>query len=80
MSLVCIFKKQLSISTSIFAALLLDPDNDFFELRADDLRDERSYRRRIQASAKKLANNIESAIAKQATEMGSLVVHDMGRQ
>lgn len=53
-----------------------DPDNDFFELRADDLRDERSYRRRIQASAKKLANNIESAIAKQATEMGSLVVHD----
>ncbi len=24
----------------------------------------------------KLANNIESAIAKQATEMGSLVVHD----
>ncbi|XPE55023.1 hypothetical protein ACNKHW_01535 [Shigella flexneri] len=29
-----------------------------------------------QASAKKLANNIETAIAKQATEMGSLVVHD----
>lgn len=52
------------------------PDNDFFQLRADDLRDERSYRRRIQASAKKLANNIETAIAKQATEMGSLVVHD----
>lgn len=52
------------------------PDNDFFQLRADDLRDERSYRRRIQASAKKLANNIELAIAKQATEMGSLVVHD----
>ncbi|MBH2720149.1 coat protein [Serratia ureilytica] len=53
-----------------------DPDNDFFQLRADDLRDERSYRRRIQASAKKLANNVETAIAKQATEMGSLVVHD----
>lgn len=53
-----------------------DPDNDFFQLRADDLRDERSYRRRIQASAKKLANNIETAIAKQATDMGSLVVHD----
>ncbi|MGC6230444.1 P22 phage major capsid protein family protein [Hafnia paralvei] len=53
-----------------------DPDNDFFQLRADDMRDERSYRRRIQASAKKLANNIETAIAKQATEMGSLVVHD----
>lgn len=53
-----------------------DPDNDFFKLRADDLRDERSYRRRINASALKLANNIETAIAKQATEMGSLVVHD----
>lgn len=53
-----------------------DPDNDFFQLRADDLRDERSYRRRIAASAKKLANNIETAIAKQATEMGALVVHD----
>lgn len=52
------------------------PDNDFFQLRADDMRDERSYRRRIAASAKKLANNIETAIAKQATEMGSLVVHD----
>lgn len=52
------------------------PDNDFFQLRADELRDERSFRRRIQASAKKLANNIETAIAKQATEMGSLVVHD----
>lgn len=50
------------------------PDNDFFQLRADDLRDERSYRRRINASAKKLANNVEKAIAQQAVDMGSLVV------
>ncbi|MEN4196184.1 P22 phage major capsid protein family protein [Serratia marcescens] len=50
------------------------PDNDFFQLRADDLRDEHSYRRRIQASAKKLANNVEKAIAQQAVDMGSLVV------
>ncbi|EMG3683445.1 coat protein [Serratia marcescens] len=50
------------------------PDNDFFKLRADELRDERSYRRRINASAKKLANNIEKAIAQQAVDMGSLVV------
>lgn len=56
-----------------------DPDNDFFQLRADDLRDERSYRRRINASAKKLANNIESAIAKQAAEMASLVIYDAGQ-
>lgn len=51
-----------------------DPDNDFFQLRADDLRDETSYRRRINASAKKLANNVESKIATTAMEMGSLVV------
>ncbi|CAH0528419.1 hypothetical protein CTH30272_02103 [Allocatenococcus thiocycli] len=51
-----------------------DPDNDFFQLRADDLRDETSYRRRINAAAKKLANNVESKIANTATEMGSLVV------
>ncbi|WP_145534848.1 P22 phage major capsid protein family protein [Yersinia alsatica] len=50
------------------------PDNDFFSLRADDLRDERSLRRRIQASGKKLANNVETAIAQQAVDMGSLVV------
>ncbi|EGT4335073.1 coat protein [Cronobacter malonaticus] len=53
---------------------LNDPDNDFFALRADDVRDETSYRRRIQASAKKLANNVEAEIARQAVEMGSLVV------
>lgn len=50
------------------------PDNDFFQLRADDVRDERSLRRRINASGKKLANNVETAIAKQAADMGSLVV------
>lgn len=51
-----------------------DPDNDFFQLRADDLRDERTYRHRIRASATKLANNVEMAIAQQAVDMGSLVV------
>ncbi|HGM5437413.1 TPA: P22 phage major capsid protein family protein [Serratia marcescens] len=68
--------KQTSVLELSVKCNMGDPDNDFFQLRADDLRDERSYRRRIQASAKKLANNIETAIAKQATEMGSLVVHD----
>jgi hypothetical protein len=50
------------------------PDNDFFQLRADDLRDEHSLRRRIKASGQKLANNVEMALAKQGAEMGSLVV------
>lgn len=52
-----------------------DPDNDFFQLRADDLRDERTYRRAISASAKMLANNVEKAIAQTAVDMGSLVVN-----
>lgn len=53
-----------------------EPDNDFFQIRADDTRDERTWRRRIKASGMKFANNIESTVAKQGTEMGSLVVHD----
>lgn len=53
---------------------LNEPDNDFFQLRADEVRDEHTLRRRIQASAKKLANNVEAEIARQAAEMGSLVV------
>lgn len=51
-----------------------EPDNDFFQLRADDLRDELTLRARINASGVKLANNIEKAIAKQAVDMGSLVI------
>ncbi|AXF76617.1 coat protein [Erwinia tracheiphila] len=50
------------------------PDNDFFSLRADDLRDETSYRRRIKAAAEKLANNVEQKIAQVSADMGSLVV------
>ncbi|EMJ9261197.1 coat protein [Klebsiella pneumoniae] len=55
------------------------PDNDFFQLRADDVRDETSYRRRISAAAQKLANNLEVKIANTAVEMGSLVVTDTGQ-
>ncbi|MEM8347975.1 P22 phage major capsid protein family protein, partial [Morganella morganii] len=44
------------------------PDNDFFTLRADDTRDETSIRRRMKASGLKLANNIETSIAKQAAD------------
>lgn len=51
-----------------------EPDNDFFQLRADDVRDETSYRRRINAAARKLANNVELKVANMAADMGSLVV------
>ncbi|WP_328284254.1 P22 phage major capsid protein family protein, partial [Proteus faecis] len=54
------------------------PDNDFFGLRADDVRDETSLRRRIRASGLKLANNVETSIAKQAADTASLVIADAG--
>ncbi|MCX8958321.1 coat protein [Erwinia psidii] len=50
------------------------PDNDFFALRADDVRDETSYRRRIRSAAEKLANNVEQKIAQMSADMGSLVI------
>lgn len=71
--------KAAGINELSVAVNLGDPDNDFFSLRADDLRDETSYRRRIQASAKKLANNLELKIANMAAQMGSLVVTDPGQ-
>jgi len=55
-----------------------EPDNDFFSLRADDLRDEKTYRRRINSAAVKLANNVEVSIARTAAEMGSLIVTNEG--
>lgn len=60
---------ELSVSVNIG-----EPDNDFFSIRADDLRDETTYRRRIASSARKLASNVEKAIALQAAQMGSLYV------
>lgn len=51
-----------------------EPDNDFFQLRADDLRDETAYRNRINSAARKLANNVELKVANMAAEMGSLVI------
>lgn len=51
-----------------------EPDNDFFQLRADDVRDETAYRRRINAAARKLANNVELKVANMAADMGSLVI------
>ncbi|HGJ5884105.1 P22 phage major capsid protein family protein [Arsenophonus sp.] len=66
--------KQTGILELSVKCSLNEPDNDFFELRADDLRNERSYRRRINASAKKLANNVEVSIARVATDMASLVI------
>lgn len=60
---------ELSVAVNIG-----DPDNDYFSIRADDLRDEYTFRNRIASSARKLAANVEKSIALMATQMGSLYV------
>ena len=60
---------ELSINGS-----LGDPDNTAFELRADDLRDERSYRRRIRANALRLAGKVEQDGLLKAANFGSFAV------
>lgn len=60
---------ELSINGS-----LGEPDNTFFELRADDMRDERSYRRRIRANALRLAGKVEQDGLLKAATQGSFAV------
>lgn len=60
---------ELSIGGS-----LGDPDNTFFKLRADDMRDERSYRRRIRANALRLAGKVEQDGLQLAAQQGSFAV------
>ena len=60
---------ELSINGSLGV-----PDNTAFELRADDLRDERSYRRRIRANAMRLAGKIEQDGLLKAANFGSFAV------
>lgn len=50
------------------------PDNTYFGLRADDLRDERSYRRRIKANALRLAGEVEQSGLSKAAKYGSFAV------
>lgn len=54
------------------------PDNDFLALRADDMRDETSWRRRMHAAGRKLASNVEQSIADTAVDTASLVVTSPG--
>lgn len=60
---------ELSVSGS-----LGDPSNTYFELRADDMRDERSYRRRIRANAMRLAGKVEQDGLLKAATQGSFAV------
>lgn len=60
---------ELSINGSLGV-----PDNAFFSLRADDLRDERSYRRRFKANAMRLAGKVEQDGLLKAATHGSFAV------
>lgn len=60
---------ELSVSGA-----LGEPSNTFFELRADDMRDERSYRRRIRANATRLAGKVEQDGLLKAATQGSFAV------
>lgn len=60
---------ELSIGGS-----LGDPSNTFFKLRADDMRDERSYRRRIKANVLRLAGEVEERGLQKAVTQGSFMV------
>jgi len=51
---------------------LEDPVNDIVELRADDVRDERFWRRRAQESAKREAAELNKSIANRIVTEGSL--------
>jgi len=53
-----------------------DPANTFRELRADDLRDETSYRRAVQADAKKLLSQMEFRAMEVARTQGSFCITD----
>lgn len=60
---------ELSISGS-----LSEPSNTFRTLRADDLRDETSYRRAIRADAMRLAGSMESKGLTKAAKFGSFCI------
>lgn len=51
-----------------------EPDNVPFQLRADDLRDESSYRRRIRAGAIRLAGKVEQSLINKAVTHGAFAV------
>lgn len=53
-----------------------DPTNTYRTLRADDLRDETSYRRAIQADIKELMGKMEQRGLKKAAEYGAFCVTD----
>lgn len=53
-----------------------DPSNAYFGLRADDVRDETSYRRKIQSYAKRLVGEVEERGLERAVKGGAFAVTD----
>ena len=66
--------KDNGIIQPVVPCTLGEPENDFFALRADDVRDERSLRNRMTTAYKKHASSVEASIANNAARTGSLCV------
>ena len=64
--------QQTDIIEETYPALLGEPANDFFEQRADDLRDMRFWERRGQQSGMKQATELNSRLASLVATTGSL--------
>ncbi len=64
--------QQTGIIEETYPALLGEPANDFFEQRADDLRDMRFWERRGQQSGMKQATELNSRLASLVATTGSL--------
>lgn len=66
--------KEQGIIQETYPAILGTPNNDFVELRADDMRDRRFWEERGKASGRRQASNVNSAIAQAMATQGSLHV------
>ena len=64
--------QETDIIEETYPALLGEPANDFFEQRADDLRDMRFWERRGEQSGKRQATELNKRIAQLVSDTGSL--------
>ncbi len=64
--------QETDIIEETYPALLGEPANDFFEQRADDLRDMRFWERRGEQSGMRQATELNKRIAQLVTDTGSL--------
>lgn len=64
--------QETSIIEQAYPSRLSDPRNDFFQLRVDELRDQRFMERRVRAASGKLSSGLNKRIADLAANTGTL--------